>query len=175
MKKNVKYIVASIIIVGVVCVCFLTYLFLLIFTNYPTVFNVWLKLKKIPNVEIITVKSGPGEFNAFASINVKNKGKMTFSWLIPEQFDNPSNMFYSKPLETSGWIFLSEIGSCSILGVGEKGDVASSNVILDKDVDPKITTVEKAIESYDEILAKVKSLPKYNTGVKKPGNYSDCK
>ena len=165
-----------ILIIFAVLSLFLTYIYLLIFTNQITVFIVWWKLMSIPNIKIISVKSGPGEYNAAVLIKVANKGIMKFAWLVPEHFSNPTNHFYSLPFDDQvPSIYLTEIDNCKFSYTDKGNDKPIfAGLVLNKEVNPQIITVENAIEHYDEILSKAKSLSKYISENSTSGLSANC-
>lgn len=164
-KKYLLALVAAPFISLIIIATGILIVMLILFTGYTTEMNVWWNLKKIPNIEILSLKQSASEGFIITTINVKEKGVMTFSgWsLSPNQFKE----------DNTHSIGLSKIDSCEVFVIG---DISQRGwVLLDKEVDLKITTVQKAIDNYDKILDKIKSLPKYSEGTKKEGIYSICK
>lgn len=126
-------------------------------------------LSDIPTAKIVAMKQSASEGYFVTTVEVKDKGIITFSgWSIhPEQL-LPSN---------TRSIGVSQIGNCSVVVI-DKGDDKHSKsqrgwTVLDKEIDKSITTIQKAIESYDLIYNTIKSWPTYKNQ-EEPGKYSKC-
>jgi len=125
--------------------------------------------KDIPNVEVVSMKESVSEDYFITTIEVKDRGTITFSgWSVhPDQFLSTN----TKP------IGVSQIGDCSIAVITEGGKNTIKSfrawTVLDEEIDENITTIQKAIENYSLIYKTVKSWPAYKEQ-KEPGKYSSC-
>jgi len=157
-KKLQKLLIVE--ISGIISLPIILYLY---FSGYYQVISTWWQLQRIPNVQVISIKSTISD-SVTATIQVRDKGEITFAgWgLTDEQFKSNSQKY----------IEISKIGNCEVEVI--QGPSYRKWIILNEEMKMDIKTISETILNYDVILDKVRKLPKLNNN-RQPGYYSVCK